>query len=202
MPKHVLAHLQTHDPMLYEALSHAEHSDTLTPSVQKDLFASLCRIIVGQQLSGKAADAIWKKFRAPFPRNRPTAKAILARTEDELRASGISFAKVRSVKDLSEKVARREIVLSRLRHTPENDVRKVLQTVVGIGPWTCEMFLMFSLGREDVFSPGDLGLRKGMKKVYGFSELPDTALAERISHTWRPYRTYASCALWHILDNR
>jgi len=202
MPKHVLTHLKTNDPVLYKALSRAAHSDTLTPSAQSDLFSSLCRIIVGQQLSGKAAGAIWKKFRALFPRNRPTAKAILSCSENELRASGISFAKVRSVKDLSEKVARQEIVLSRLRYAPEDDVHKVLQTVVGVGPWTCEMFLMFSLGREDVFSPGDLGLRKGMQKVYGFSELPDAALAERVARAWRPYRTYASCALWHILDNR
>ena len=202
MPKKVLAHFKKHDPVLYRAIVDCEKPMRAGPEVKTDLFASLCRIIVGQQLSGKAADAIWQKFRSLFPRKKPTAKAILSMSDAELRASGISYAKIASVKDLSDRVADKSLSLSRLRTMREDDARKELLRVRGIGPWSCEMFLMFSLGHEDVFSPGDLGLQKGIQKVYELDTLPSTEAMQQLSARWSPYRTYAACALWHILDNR
>jgi len=202
MPRRVLNHFKKHDPTLYAAI-HAFNGELRDgPEIKKDFFASLCRTIVGQQLSGKAADAIWKKFCALFPHNKPTAKHILAFSDMTLRESGLSFAKIRALRDLSERVSTRALKLSTLRSVPHTHAREKLQEVRGIGPWSSEMFLMFALGHEDVFSTGDLGLQKGIQKIYGLDALPDTETILRLSECWSPYRTYAACVIWSILDNR
>ena len=202
MPKKVLNHFKKHDPILYHAIISFEGELREGPEVKKDLFASLCRTIVGQQLSGKAARAIWEKFRALFPRKRPTAAAILKLSDAHLRESGLSFAKIRAVRDLSERTASGSLKLNTLRHANEHEARTQLLEVRGIGPWSCEMFLMFTLGYEDVFAPGDLGLQKGIQKVYGHDALPTIEIMHELSERWSPYRTYAACALWSILDNQ
>lgn len=202
MPKHVLAHFQKNDAVLYQAIATFDGTIRGGPEEQRDLFASLCRTIVGQQLSGKAARAIWNKFRALFPRNKPTAKGILALSDEALRASGISYAKIRAVRDLSERVASRSLRLPQLRDATEDEAREALLAVRGIGPWSCEMVLMFSLGREDIFAPGDLGLQKGIQLIYELSTLPDEETILTLSEKWSPYRTHAACAIWSILDNQ
>lgn len=202
MPKKVLNHFKKYDPTLYKAIVSFEGSFRDGPESQDDLFASLCRTIAGQQLSGKSADAIWSKFVVLFPRHTPTAKKILAMTEDELRASGFSYAKIRSLHDLSRRILDTSLNLEKLRQSDEAYAREQLQLVTGIGPWSAEMFLMFALGNEDVFSPGDLGLKKSIQKIYGLETLPTPEEATDIATCWSPYRTYASCALWTILDNR
>ncbi len=201
MPKPVLTHFKKHDPILYKAVLTCKN-DVRGPYTERDLFASLCRTIVGQQLSGKAARAIWEKFKALFPSKRPTAAGILSFTDEQLRTAGLSYAKIRSLRDLSERVATKSLQLTKLRTAPEDWVRVQLQEVKGIGPWSSEMFLMFALGHEDIFSPGDLGLRKGMKRLYQLDTLPELDVIERISAPWTPYRTYAACVLWHTLDNQ
>ena len=198
--KKVLTHFKKTDPKLYKAIVDFKGKFSDGPTSQKELFSSLCRIIAGQQLSGKAADSIWNKFRKTFPNNKPTAKGILKRTDEELRETGFSYAKIRSLKDLSRKISNSQ--LESLRDEDEEIVREKLQEVIGIGPWTSEMFIMFSLGNEDVFSPGDLGLKKGIQKIYKLKEMPTPLKLEKMSKKWSPYRTYASCAIWNILDNR
>lgn len=202
MQSHVLRHFKKHDPILHAAIVAFEGDLRDGPEVSHDLFASVCRTIVGQQLSGKAARAIWNKFRALFPRSKPTAKAVLKLSDEELRASGISYAKIRAVRDLSERVAARSLQLSKLRSATEDEARTTLLEVRGIGPWSCEMLLMFSLGHEDIFAPGDLGLQKGIQKIYSLPTLPDTSTIVELSEKWSPYRTYAACAIWSILDNQ
>lgn len=202
MPKKVLNHFKKYDPILYDAIISFEGAFNDGPESKDDLFASLCRTIAGQQLSGKAADAIWSKFIARFPRKKPTAKRILAMDDDELRASGFSFAKIRSLRDLSERVVNRSLKLESLRTASQERTREELQKVIGIGPWSAEMFLMFALGNEDVFSPGDLGLQKGIQKIYALDTLPTPEQILEMSTCWSPYRTHAACAIWNILDNR
>lgn len=202
MPKKVLTHFKKNDPILHSAIISFNSDLRDGPQTKKDLFVSLCRTIVGQQLSGKAAHAIWNKFRLLFPRNKPSAKHILSLSDTQLRASGISFAKIRSLQDLSERVVNRSLRLHELRNAPEEIARQQLQEVRGIGPWSCEMFLMFALGREDVFSAGDLGLKKGIQKIYGYNTLPNPETVEELAENWRPYRTYAACVIWSILDNQ
>lgn len=202
MPKKVLSHFKKNDPILHRAIDVFPKPMRDGPEVKKDLFESLCRTITGQQLSGKAAQSIWEKFRTLFPRKKPTAKHILNLTDEQLRASGISYAKINSVKDLSERVANRSLQLNTLRDAEEHVTREHLQAVKGIGPWTSEMFLMFAIGHEDVFSPGDLGLQKGIQKIYELKKLPTKDEIEKRAILWSPYRTYAACAIWTILDNR
>lgn len=202
MPKKVLSHFKKNDIILYEAIISFKGDISGGPSIASDLFMSLCRTIVGQQLSGKAADSIFKKFKLLFPRKKPTASAILKLNDGKLRESGLSFAKIRSLQDLSERVSNRSLRLNALLKTSENDAKQKLQEVRGIGPWSSEMFLMFALGHEDVFSTGDLGLKKGIKKIYRHTELPSIEVTEELSQHWSPYRTYAACAIWSILDNQ
>jgi len=202
MPAKVLNHFKESDPVLHAAIISFEGNLRDGPEVKKDLFSSLCRTVVGQQLSGKAAESIWNKFRAMFPRNKPTATAILKMNDMKLRESGISFAKIRSVRDLSARVRARSLRLSTLHDKTDEKAREELQKVIGIGPWSSEMFLMFALGHEDVFSAGDLGLQKGIQKIYKLKSLPDKKKIEKLSFKWSPYRTYAACAIWNILDNR
>ncbi|PCI89774.1 DNA-3-methyladenine glycosidase [Candidatus Kaiserbacteria bacterium] len=202
MPKKVLNHFKKTDIVLYTAIIDFNGDLRSGPALQKDLFVSLCRTIVGQQLSGKAATAIWKKFKSLFPRNKPTAKAILSLTEEELRASGIAYSKVRAVRDLSERVTSRSLRLNTLSTLNEDEAHGALQAVKGIGPWTSEMFLMFALGHEDIFSTGDLGLQKGIQKIYRLQTLPTKEKIENLAMNWSPYRTYAACAIWSILDNQ
>lgn len=202
MKKKVLNHFQKNDPILHAAILSFEGDLRDGPEIKKDLFASLCRTIVGQQLSGKAATAIWNKFRTLFPRNKPTATTILKMNDMRLRESGISFAKIRSVRDLSERVTNRSLRLPSLHNKTGEEAREELQQVIGIGPWSSEMFLMFALGHEDVFSAGDLGLQKGIQKIYTLKSLPDKKKIEKLSLNWSPYRTYAATAIWSILDNQ
>lgn len=202
MPKKVLTHFKKSDPKLYAAIQAFKKPFRDGPEEVSDLFASLCRTIVGQQLSGLAARAIWNKFIALFPRKKPTANRILAMTESDLRKAGLSFAKIRALHDLSERVSNRSLKLESLRKADEETAREALLAVKGIGPWSCEMFMMFSLGYEDMFSPGDLGLQKGIQKIYKLKALPDRERIEKLSKKWSPYRTHAACAIWSILDNR
>lgn len=202
MPKKVLNHFEKNDPILYEAIISFEGDLRDGPEVKSDLFASLCRTIVGQQLSGKVARSIWEKFRTLFPRKKPTAAHILKLSDIHMRESGLSFAKIRALQDLSERVASRSLRLAPLRNAAEHEAREQLLAVKGVGPWSAEMFLMFALGHEDVFSPGDLGLQKGIQKIYAHNELQSAELIEELSQNWSPYRTYAACAIWSILDNQ
>lgn len=202
MPTKVLSHFKKNDPALHAAIRSLGDDFTAGPHEDKDLFASLCRIVVGQQLSGKAAQALWKKFTALFPNKKPTAKKVLEMSEAQLRSSGISYSKVHSIQDLSQRIAERSLRLSALRSADEDTAREQLLAVRGIGPWSCDMFLMFSLGKEDVFAPGDLGLRKSIKNIYGHKKLPDIETVETLAEKWSPYRTYAACALWRVLDNQ
>ena len=200
MQKKILNHFKKNDPKLYTAITAVGSTRARGPEVQKNLFVSVCKTIVGQQLSGKAACAIYTRFAELFPRKQPTASKVLALSEETLRSSGLSYAKIRALHDLSERVENKSLKLQKLRTAGEEEARDMLLKVRGIGPWSCEMILMFSLGYEDVFSPGDLGLQKGIAKVYGLKKLPDEKYILAVSKKWSPYRTYAACALWDIVD--
>ena len=163
-------------------------------------FRSLCKTIVGQQLAGKAADAIFARFEELC--NKNIVPEIILKIEDQkIRDVGLSWAKVRSVKDLATKVVSGDLILSGLEKLGDEELIEELSKVKGIGRWTAEMFLMFRLGREDIFSWGDLGLKNGLKK---FLNNPEASMAEMEAEVskWAPFRTYGSIAMWHLLDNR
>lgn len=162
-------------------------------------FYDLCRTIVGQQLAGKAASAIFARFetcvKSVVPARVWEVPAV------ELRACGLSWAKVNSVRDLSQKVLSGDLDLSVLQALENEDLIVELSKVKGIGRWTAEMFLMFRLGRDDIFSLGDLGLKNGLKKYLGKDNL-DKDEMDRYTQKWSPFRTYGAIAMWHLLDNR
>jgi len=197
IPNHVMRHFQKFDPTLHAYVDRVGEI-VLTPS--EDFFASLCSDIIGQQLSGKAADTIYGRFEKLFPKNTPTAQRILKLSDEKLRSVGISGAKTRSLKDLAMHIVQKKLNLSKFPHMTNDEIKTALIQVKGIGPWTAEMFLMFSLARKDVFSFGDLGLKKAIQRVYGLKNHPTERQMLALSKKWQPYRTYAARILWKVLD--
>ncbi len=168
----------------------------------QDLFRDLLESIIGQQLSVKAADTIIHRFVNLFPDTKNIRpEDILGRDDDTLRSVGISRQKISYLQSLSKFVVSEKIVLDALRDLPDEQVISNLTMVKGIGRWTAEMVLIFSLGREDVFSVGDLGLRTAVSRIYGVDR-EDKIEIEKISQTWSPYRSLASLYLWQSLDNK
>ena len=120
--------------------------------------------------------------------------------DDQLRGAGISPQKLRYLRDLSARIVDGRLSLPRLARMPDDDVIAALTEVLGIGVWTAQMFLIFSLGRPDVFAPDDLGLRGAIKRLYGLSETPGRVESLAISERWQPYRSIASWYLWRSVD--
>ena len=159
------------------------------------------RSIVGQQLSTKAARAIYTRLTERFGGRAPTPEQVLADDADELRAAaGLSRAKVGFLRSLAEHVLDGSLELERLDELSDEDVIKELIAVKGLGVWTAHMFLMFHLQRPDVLAVGDLGIRRAVMVLYGLPELPAPAELEEIAEPWRPHRTLACRFLWRSLD--
>lgn len=199
MNKKILEHFKKQDALLYSAAVRAGALRVLEKEVPENYFLELCSAIVGQQLSGKAADSIFARFKKSFPRG-VTPGAILSMPHEKLRAVGLSNAKVKYLKHLSEAVVDKTLDIDNLDKLPDGEIIRQLTQIKGIGPWTAEMFLMFTLAREDVYSHGDLGLKKGMQKVYGFKKHPSVRTAERIIKKWSPFKTYGALILWRSLE--
>ncbi len=199
MTKNALSHFRIVDPILYSIAQTITLDDPSFRSSNR-YFVSLCSEIIGQQLSGKVADVLFDRFEKLFPKKNVTPKRVLGISEETLRRTGMSWSKTRFIRDLARQVVDKSVRLESLSTLSDAEVIKELTRVKGIGPWTAEMFLMFSLGREDVFSYGDLGLRNAMKKLYGFKKDPTVRQMERIVNKWKPYRTYAARILWKSLE--
>lgn len=164
-------------------------------------FRALVHAIVAQQLSGKAADTIFGRVEALGGGTLPGPAALLALSDETLRGAGLSGAKTRGVKDLAARVLDGSLKLDGLHGHEDEAVIEALTRVKGIGRWTAEMFLMFRLGRLDVMSTADLGLRKGMMHLFGLADLPDPTTMVRLSEHWRPYRSIGSWYLWRVAED-
>lgn len=160
-------------------------------------FKSLVESICSQQLSIKAASTIFKRLEEKLL--NINAKNILTVEEDVLRSCGLSGSKVGYIKDLASRVDTGKINLERLDKMNDEEVVLYLTQIKGVGPWTCQMLLMFDLGREDIFPVDDLGIRKAMIKILKKDLDKDELL--KFSERWKPYRTVASWYLWRSLDN-
>lgn len=163
-------------------------------------FESLSRAIVGQQISGAAAKSIWKRLHVALAPRRLTPAALAAIPDDVIRGCGVSPQKLGYLRDLQSRVLTREVRLQRLQHLTDEQVIESLTQVKGIGVWTAQMFLMFSLGRLDVLPHLDLGIRSAIRNLYGLPELPDRALCELTAAPWRPYATIACWYLWRSTE--
>lgn len=168
-------------------------------SLTKNPYQSLVEAIITQQLSGKAADSISTRFRAIYGRF-PKPADVMETSDAKLRKAGLSYMKVSYIKDLSKKVESKEIRLAYMKNLTDEEIIVQLTQVKGIGRWTAEMFLIFSLGRLDVLPVGDLGLKKGIQRLYSLEELPEKEQMERIAEKWKPYRSVATWYLWRSLD--
>lgn len=168
----------------------------------EDRFEYLALTILYQQLSTKAAATIAGRFRALYSSKKfPKPQKIITTPDNELRAVGISWSKIKYIKDLADKVASKSIAIDTLELLSDEDVIAELIKVKGIGRWTAEMFLMSALARPDIFSFGDLGLQTAIKKAYGYKKLPSQRTMLTLSKKWSPYRTHAARVLWASLDN-
>lgn len=166
-----------------------------------DPFQSLIRSIIYQQLSGKAAGTILARFLAFFPNGRyPTPQEVLKLSDATFKKAGVSSQKTRYLRDLAARFIDGTIDSSNFRNMTDDEIREHLIVVKGIGRWTADMFLMFTLYRPDVLPTGDLGIQKGFQRLYNMRSLPDAKKMERLSKTWRPYRTVACWYLWELVD--
>lgn len=194
-------HFKKFDPALFNVFKIVGDLEETKPISPEYYFSQLCREIIGQQLSGKVAKVFLERFNNLFPEKRIMPKFLSEISDEKLRNIGISWAKVKYLKDLANKVNDKEIVLSILQKLDDRKIVEELTKIKGIGNWTAEMFLMFSLGREDVFSRGDLGLRRAIETIYNIRN-PSENTMEKISRKWIPYRTWACRILWKSHDIR
>lgn len=166
------------------------------------LFVSLAKSIVFQQLHGKAAETIFSRLCAVFPRGLNPRQ--LAQVSDEaLRGAGLSQNKLLALRDLAQKILDKEIpTLSKIRGMDDEAIIKQLTTVRGIGRWTVQMLLMFHLGRPDVLPIDDYGVRKGFGLIHRKKELPTPKELLAHGERWRPYRSVASWYCWRAVDMR
>jgi DNA-3-methyladenine glycosylase II len=169
--------------------------------IRNDPFQSLIESIIYQQLAGKAANAIYNRFINYYDNKQVTPTRILNSPNDNLKKVGLSNRKIDYLKDLASHVYDGRINLEELPTMNDEEIINKLVNVKGIGRWTSEMFLIFSLGRQDVLPVTDLGVRKAIQKVYSLSELPKPNTMMEIAEPWRPYRSIATWYLWKSLSN-
>jgi DNA-3-methyladenine glycosylase II len=175
---------------------------TMKPHRQRTPFVALVTAVTHQQLNGTAAKTILKRVLALYPGKRfPTPEDVLATPDDRLRAAGLSRAKIAAIKDIAAKTVAGVVPGSRaITRLNNEEILERLTTVRGVGPWTVEMLLMFTLGRLDVLPATDYGVRKGFALAFGWKELPTPRELLAYGERWRPHRTTAAWYLWRALE--
>jgi DNA-3-methyladenine glycosylase II len=192
--------LAAQDRVMRSMFERAGPADFRRGRPRREHFAELARAILYQQLAGRAAAAIHGRFAALFDGEAPTPEAVLALPVDQLRGAGLSGAKTASIRDLAEKVLDGSVELDRINRLPDDEIVRELTLVRGIGPWTAEMFLIFQLGRLDVWPVGDFGIRKGYALLYGLSDPPSPKELEPLGDRFRPYRSVAAWYCWRAAE--
>jgi len=191
-----VAHLKKSDPVLRAII---ERVGPVRMEFGVPEFASLAEAIVYQQLNGKAAATIFKRF-AALAGEPLRPQGILKLTDAQLRSVGLSIQKSSYLKDLSAKTAEGLLDFAKLGDMPDEEVINHLTQVKGIGVWTAHMFLMFSLRRPNVLPTGDYGIQMAIKKYYKKRKLPKPKDMEKIARPWEPYRSVACWYLWRSLE--
>jgi DNA-3-methyladenine glycosylase II len=172
------------------------------PEPGRSPFQSLVQAVAHQQLNGKAAETILGRFRALFPSGRfPGHRALDSITDDQLRSTGFSRAKIAAIRDIAARVASGEIPgPRRIGRLSDEEIIERLTAARGVGRWTVEMLLMFQLGRPDVMPADDFGVRNGYRLAYGLEAMPTPKQLLELSGIWRPHRSVASWYLWRAVD--
>ena len=161
-------------------------------------FETVCRIITGQQLSYAAATTIWRRVRALEKSWQPGRVASIE--AGRLQGCGLSRNKAAFILEAAERAASRDLDLAAIRKMSDEDARRELLGIRGFGPWSVEMFLIFSLDRKDIYSVGDAGLRRAVCELYGIPRARYESRVGELAERWRPFRSYACRYLWGWLD--
>ena len=162
-------------------------------------FLSLIRIIIGQQLSITAASSIFEKFTLKFGENINFINSTEF-NENELKYLGLSKAKANTILELSKSIKNNQLDLNLISKMEESKAKKILCEFKGIGPWTVENFLIFTGNNQDICPANDLGIKKGIQKIYKLDNVPSDEEVYSISEKWRPYRSLAVRYIWEVVD--
>ena len=190
-------HLRRQDPIMKEVIRRA---GPFTMRPHRNRFRALVFSILGQQISGKAAASIRGRLVEHLKPEEISPETIGRLTPETLRSLGISGQKAGYLLDLAQRVSSGEVQLSRMARMKDEQVIEALVQVKGIGVWTAQMFLIFSLGRPDVFPHDDLGVRMAIRNLYGLNDLPTKEVSHKIAAPWRPYASVASWYCWRSLE--
>jgi DNA-3-methyladenine glycosylase II len=177
---------------------------TLKIQKRKNVYLHLIGSIVSQQLSTKVAKIIFDRFLALFDSKTPTAAEIVAKPFDTMRAVGLSNSKTQYIINVAQFFIDQKLTDAQLHKLSNEEAIKLLTQIKGVGQWTVEMLLMFTIGREDVFAVDDLGIQQAMEMLYGIDKTNKKEMKEEMLHIskkWMPYRTYACMYLWRYKDN-
>ncbi len=195
--KEILKHFKKCDPIMERVISSLGPFQ-LKPN--KKYFQVLCHSIISQQISIKAAESITKNFHRAFFGKAPTPERVLALSDKTMRSIGLSRQKVSCFRDLAQKFADRSIRPHKLAYQGNEEIIEELTSVRGIGVWTAEMFLIFSLNRLDVLPVQDLGLQQGLKNIYQLEQMPKAKTVREIGARWIPWQTIGTWYSWRSLN--
>jgi DNA-3-methyladenine glycosylase II len=193
------AELAGRDPRLRRIIEEVGPPDLRRGRPRFDHFAEIARAVCYQQLAGAAARAIHGRFQALFESGL-TPEAVLALPDEHLRSAGLSRNKAATIQDLAAHVVAGEVELDRVARLPDDEIIRELTLVRGIGRWTAEMFLIFQLGRLDVWPVDDFGVRKGYGRIHGLDPAPMARALEPLGDVYRPFRTVAAWYCWRAAD--
>ncbi|MBM3533277.1 MAG: DNA-3-methyladenine glycosylase 2 family protein [Alphaproteobacteria bacterium] len=182
------------DPDLKDAL--ARHGRPPIRRVDPG-YAALLRILIGQQVSTQSAAAIWRKTTEALG-PAPTAESVLALGEEDLRRFGFSGQKIRYSRDLARAIAEGRLELDRVHRSPDDEAMAALTAMKGIGPWTAQIYLLFALGRPDIFPAADLALAIAYQRIKGSKARPDPKRLAQLAEAWSPWRGAVAHLLWHV----
>ena len=196
LQKNAILYLKEQDPILGKVIRKVEVPEW---NFSSNYFLALIESIVSQQLSIKAADTIFGRLKALAPSSELTAQDVLKLDSESMRNAGLSWSKVSYVKNVAEYTMKNNSVYEKFISMSDDEIVAELTKIKGVGTWTAEMFLIFTMGRPDVFSFGDLGLRKAIERLYGFKNEQMREQTIQISNKWKPYRSIATRYLWKSL---
>jgi DNA-3-methyladenine glycosylase II len=194
------SHLAASDPIIKQLI--ARYGDCQIRPHQ-DYYSELVTSIVGQQLSIKAAAAIWQRILVLAGGQPPTPEQLIAADSEKLRSAGLSRPKIGYVKDLAQHIIDGRLDMDNIASLPNDQIIEQLTAVKGIGEWSAHMFMLFGLGRLDILPWGDLGIRKAAANLYGFGDLAtkDDIVSIAKKYNWHPYESIAAWYLWKSLEN-
>jgi DNA-3-methyladenine glycosylase II len=194
--KKATRHLKRSDPVMRELIGHV---GPFQLRLERNRFWVLARSIISQQVSATAARAIRARVQSLFESGIVSADRLLDLSENQLRSAGLSAPKVSYLFDLADAVLKGRVRLRRIARKPDEEIIQELTQVKGIGRWTAQMFLIFSLGRLNVFPADDLAVRTAIRNLYNLTNLPDSKTSHKIAQAWRPYATVASWYCWRSI---